>query len=276
MKLILLIFLMLSFALSHTNAQQHELTGNLWTDVKHDGGLILGSLKHVYTQPLRWQKADWLKFGGVVASTGILYAYDEEFTRYFSRHRNKVPNMLLELGWYYGSPQNFFLIASGVYGYGILSKNKPWRDTGLLIISSAVATGLIQTLTKTMVGRARPNADEGPYSYELFSNEPDYHSFPSGHTILSITASHAIAKQFDNIWVKSGIYTLGMIAPVSRLWENAHWVSDVFLAGVISVAVVNAVDQYFIKTQSYNAYNAKKINWNLTTGLGTVRIVGTF
>lgn len=257
-------------------SDKKELKESLWQAVKKDGSNVWGGLKHAYTQPLNWKKDDWLTFGGIATSTAILYMYDEETSEFFINQEEKAPQMLKEIGWYYGSPQNFFMISAGIYGYGLLARNDAFRDTGVLIITSAVATGLIQTITKNAIGRARPSEGVGKDKFEPFSKEGAYHSMPSGHTILSMTASHAIAKQFDNIWVKSGIYAVGLIAPVSRLWEGAHWLTDIVLGGVISIVVVDGIDNFFHKSNSYLRKKEPKFSWNLKAGVGTIGLIGTF
>ncbi|MFD1294287.1 phosphatase PAP2 family protein [Lutibacter holmesii] len=262
--------------LVYSQENKSDLDGNLWSDIKKDGVKMWGGLKHTYTQPLRWKKKDWLTFGGVAAGTVILYMYDEQTSEYFIEQGETAPNFLKQFGWYYGSPQNFFMITSGIYAYGLLAKNDAWRDAGILIVTSAVASGFIQTITKNVVGRARPSEGVGSNVFKPFSREGSYHSFPSGHTMLSITASHAIAKQFDNLWVKGGIYAVGLIAPISRLWEGAHWLTDVVLGGVISIVVVDSIDNYFHKNDMYLHKKEKMVSWNLKAGVGTIGVVGTF
>jgi len=271
------IFFTLILIISSTilfSQEETKLKGNLWQDVKYDGASVLKSVKYAYTQPFKWKKDDWLTAVGVVASNAIIYAYDEEISEYFINQEEEAPQMLKEIGWYYGSPQNFFMISAGIYGYGLLAKNDKFRNTGVLIISSAVASGLFQTIAKNGFGRARPTAGVGKDRFKPFSKASEYHSFPSGHTILSITASHAIAKQFNNIWVKSGIYAVGLIAPISRLWEGAHWLTDVTLGAAISIAMVDGIDNFLNQSERYK--KEKHISWKLRAGVGTIGVVGTF
>jgi membrane-associated phospholipid phosphatase len=251
-----------------------KLKQTTWSLLKEDGNSIFGGIKHAYTQPFKWQKDDWLTFGGIAAGTALMYIYDEQTSEFFVNQEEKAPQMLKEIGWYYGSPQNFFMISAGIYGYGLLAKNNEFRHTGVLIISSAVATGLIQTISKNAFGRARPSQGVGSRKYKFMSKESGYHSFPSGHAILSFTASHAIARQFDNLWVKSGIYAVGLIAPVSRLWEGAHWLTDVTLGMVLSVVIVDGIDNYLKGNKKNN--EARNISWNLKAGPRTIGLVGTF
>ena len=259
-----------TFSQNLIQTQKNETTWNL---LKEDGKSIFGSLKHAYSQPFKWKKDDWLTFGGIAAGTALMYIYDEQTSEFFVNQEEKAPKMLKEIGWYYGSPQNFFMISAGIYGYGLVAKNDKFRHTGVLIISSAIATGLIQTISKNAFGRARPSQNIGSREYRFMSKESGFHSFPSGHAILSFTASHAIAKQFDNTWVKGGIYAVGLIAPVSRLWEGAHWLTDVTLGMVLSVVVVDGIDNFL---QGNKKVKDRKITWNIKAGTKTIGLVGTF
>ncbi|MUU77802.1 phosphatase PAP2 family protein [Winogradskyella endarachnes] len=247
----------------------------IWNNFKYDGISVIKSVGNAYTQPLRWQKKDFITAGSFIAGTSLLYLSDNEAQRYFSKQAEDVPVVLKDFGWYFGSPQNFFMVSAGVYGFGLLTKNEKVRYTGVLILSSAVASGLFQTITKTAVGRARPN--EGDHnSFKMFSNLPGYHSFPSGHSILSFSMAHAIAKQFNNFWVKAGIYAVGSIAPISRLWENAHWISDVGFGMAISIVITDGIDNFLRKTNRYEFQEPKQISWRLKMGAGTIGVVGTF
>lgn len=262
---------------NNIQAQNDSLTGakRIWNTVKYDGISIIKGVGNAYTQPLRWQKKDFITAGSFLAGSSLLYLSDNEAQHYFSKQGENAPGVLQEFGWYFGSPQNFFMVSAGVYGFGLITKNEKVRYTGVLILSSAVASGLFQTITKTAVGRARPN--EGAHnSFKPFSSEPGYHSFPSGHSILSFSMAHAIAKQFNNFWVKAGIYTLGSIAPISRLWENAHWISDIGIGMAFSIVITDGIDNFMKRTKRYEFSKQKQISWRLNMGAGTIGVVGTF
>ncbi len=264
------------FLTFHTLQSQENIVKkpSIWADLKQDGGDMLGGVKYAFTRPLYWKKDDWCKAGVIVGGTALLYLADEQTSTFFRDQRDNAPGVLKEIGWYYGSPQNFFMISGGIYGYGLFAKNEKFRKTGILIISSAVATGLIQTITKNAFGRARPGENVGSKVFKPFSKEGTYHSFPSGHTILSMTASHAIAKQFSNPWVKGGIYAVGLISPVSRLWEGAHWLTDVTFGIVISVLVVDSIDNFLEKKMK--SRKEKTISWNVRAGVKSIGLIGTF
>ncbi|QYA24785.1 phosphatase PAP2 family protein [Gramella sp. MT6] len=276
---VFILFLLSVLFLNGINAQQLTSKDSLpstWELMKYDGASAFGGLKKAYTSPLHWQKDDFVVASAVVAGTAALYIFDEETSEYFIEQGEKAPSVVRDFGWYFGSPQNNYGITGAVYLVGLFTKNEKIRKTGVLMISAATASGIIQSISKTAVGRARPTAEEGKASFEPFSKEGTFHSFPSGHTILSFTTMYALSKQFESPFVKAGLMGVGLIAPLSRLWDGAHWLTDVGLSLALSVAVVDTIDKYLDTERDYGVEKEKAISWKMHIGLGRVGLVGTF
>jgi membrane-associated phospholipid phosphatase len=248
-----------------------------WSQAKDDGKLILNSILHSYSRPAHWKGDDWLTFGAITVATGITHLYEDQFNNYFAEQGKSIPTSLKEFGFYFGKPLTNYGLTGGVYALGLITDNDKIRHTGILLISSASAAGIIQSVSKTLVGRARPSAGEGKLSFHPISNEPSYHSFPSGHAILSFTTAYAIGKQISNPYLKYAIYGFSMITPVSRLWTGAHWVTDVGLGIAISVVVVDSIDKYLKNEYSKEEpLQEKAIKWQFRAGLNQIGIVGEF
>src|SRR5690606_23341085 len=105
-----------SFAQEDTSVVKNRV----WKQLTYDGKFTLQSVGNGFTQPLRWQKDDFITAGSIVVGTGILYLADNESRTFFQNHQNDVPQALKDFGWYFGSPQNFFMISAGIYGFGLL------------------------------------------------------------------------------------------------------------------------------------------------------------
>ncbi|NNC69831.1 MAG: phosphatase PAP2 family protein, partial [Flavobacteriaceae bacterium] len=227
MRLTTCILFLMIFFFSLTGSGQVQKDSiereSVWELMKYDGETAFGGLKHAYTRPLHWKGDDFLTLGGIALGTYILYTFDEESSEYFIQKDDNIPQIVKDFGWYFGAPQNTYMLYGGIYGVGLLTRNEKLRHTSVLLIASATAAGFIQSLSKTAIGRARPLSFEGRGSFKPFSSQGAYHSFPSGHAILSFTTAHAIARQFDNWWVKAPLYAVGLIAPASRLLAGSHW-----------------------------------------------------
>lgn len=244
-----------------------------WQLFKYDAGNIFKGIGHSYIQPLKWKGKQWAQFGGLAAGTGVVYLVDDDTSRFVRANRESVPTFIRRYGEFYGNPENNYLVTSGVYLVGLASKNEKLRRTGVLLIASASSAGLLQQVLKSAVGRARPVADLGKDTFDPFNSSRNFHSFPSGHAMMAFTNAYAIGKQFKNPWVKAGIYTVGAIPGISRLWDGQHWLSDVLFSWAISIATVECIDRYLDRkySQKYNDHS-KKLSWNLNFGPGTLGV----
>ena len=258
-----------------------EEKNTLWNDFTYDMGNVVGGVGFAYSRPLYWQGDDFLRFGGVAAGTVGLFLVDDEIRHNFLSHKDDVPQGLLEFGRYAGNPQNNYGITGAVYLTGLFTKNEKLRRTGVLMIASATAAGFIQQLSKSLVGRARPGAGFGNHHFKPFGGTAAYRSFPSGHSVLTFTTTYTIAKQFDNPWIKGGIIGVGLIPGLSRIYEEAHWASDVALSWAMSAFIVEAIDKYLDRKyeKKYNPdASAKESNleWNLTFSGDQIGVVLQF
>ncbi|MFY7814430.1 MAG: phosphatase PAP2 family protein, partial [Chryseobacterium taeanense] len=218
------------------------------------------------------------------AIVGAIYLADEDISRTFIRNREDIPNVFRKFGWYFGSPQINYGITGAVYVTGLLANNEKLRRTGVLMITAASATGVIQQISKTVTGRARPGAGLGKHFFKPFGQDANFRSFPSGHTVLSVTTSYALSKQFKNPLIKGGILAVGSIVPISRVLDGAHWFSDVTLSAIMSIAIVEGIDKFMKKNGKYEEdkkYNMEqrsvgKIAWNINAGPLGLGVVGRF
>ncbi|MFD1061994.1 phosphatase PAP2 family protein [Winogradskyella litorisediminis] len=272
----LFIFVCNSFSQQLQNIE-NDSTITIWQMAKDDAKNTIKAVGHSFTRPLHWKGDDFAKLGILIGGTASLTFADREVRHVFQSNVDGFPTVVRDFGWYFGSPQNYFMANAGLYGFGLITKNEKIRKTSVLIISSSITTGLIQTFTKNAVGRARPGRNEGHLTFKHFANNVGYTSFPSGHTILSVTMAHSIAKQFKNPWVKLGIYSVGAIPPISRLVDDAHWLSDIAFSTAVSIFVVDAIDRFLNKQDAYGIdKKEKQISWNLRFGANQIGIVGTF
>ena len=257
--------------------QKPNDSSSIWQLAKYDAQSTVQGVGHAFTRPLHWQKDDIRKFTTFMIGTFALSLADEPFNDFVLEHRDSYPGVAREIGWYFGSPQNYFMVNAGLYSVGLFTKNETIRKTSVLIISSSITSGLIQTITKNAVGRARPSSGLDYDEFDPFSKEAAYHSFPSGHTILSVTMAHAIAKQFENTWVKVGIYSLGSLAPLSRLVDGAHWLTDIAFGAALSIFVVDSIDKFLFQKGKYDYHlKPKKVSWNIKISSNQIGLVGTF
>ena len=243
-----------------------------WQQFTYDLGNIFGGVGYSYSRPLYWGGRQWGDFALLVGATGGSYLADVPVSDYFIGIREDVPKFIRDYGWEIGSPANNYMLTGGVYLTGLILKDPKLRRTGVLLVASATSAGFLQQVLKSAIGRARPSSGLGKATFNpLWPGDNDFHSFPSGHSILAFTNAYAIAKQFRNPWLKAGIYTVGLVPGISRLWEGKHWLSDVVFSVGISIFTVEAIDRYLDRRYDEKyGQDPNQAHWNLTFGPGTI------
>lgn len=284
-KILLLLFLLSCFGKTFSQIQKISLNlntnKNLWQNFTYDLGNMAGGMGYAYSRPLYWKKKQFTHFGYIAAGTTSLYFIDDNVDRWADGWRGDVPRWLVNYGNDVGSPNNNFMLTGAVYLAGLFTENPKLRRTGVLLISSASAAGLMQQITKRIIGRARPKANVGKDVFDPlhFDRVYDYDSFPSGHVMLGFTNAYAIAKQFKSPWVKAGLYTIGSIPGLSRIIDRFHWFPDVAFSTALSIFIVEAVDRFLDNKydQKYNPIKKEqKVVWDLKVTPQTFGVVMNF
>jgi len=104
------------------------------------------------------------------------------------------------------------------------------------LFSAIALPGLVFTIVKRLIGRARPlvGAGSDPFLYLPLGWKVEYASFPSGHATDAFAAATAIGA----LWPRARplMWTYAVVIAVSRVMVTAHFPSDV-LAGAIAGTV---------------------------------------
>jgi membrane-associated phospholipid phosphatase len=186
------------------------------------------------TAPGRWEGSDWMMFGGVVAATAALLVVDEPIHRFWVKQDSRFLDRVERIGYHYGKPYSAVTFTAGFYIAGLIFKNAHARETGLLLGTSLLTSGFMQTIMKDAVGRARPGTGIGNVSFKPFSKDPAYHSFPSGHFAVAFAISAVIARRTESVPIKLFFYTMAASTAVSRLYSDSHWFSDIAFGGMMA------------------------------------------
>ncbi len=203
----------------------------------------------IWAAPFNLDAKDSLLFGAVLLGTGILIANDEAIYGHFKRYQNShawvdavSPKITLLGDWGLdcGIAGLFFL-------GGVVLKDKKARETGVMALETLLHTGLLVQVVKHLAGRQRPQVEQGQDYWfgpgAIFKRYSDgafarYDSFFSGHTVSVWGLATVIAENYKNhSWVPWTCYGLATAAGLSRLTEDAHWFSDVFVGAVLGYVI---------------------------------------
>lgn len=180
---------------------------------------------------------------GFVTAAAAAMPFDERLARWFQRpglHQTasvhdastRVEDLALP-----GS----YLVGYGLYGLGALTANEPTLGAGFHTAASVIVASHVGDAIKALVGRSRPSvsADAQQYAFGAgYSNAAQY-SFPSGHTTVAFAAATAISEELSEHgspsvrFVAPVLYTSAALVGLSRMYNDAHWASDVIAGAFV-------------------------------------------
>ena len=120
--------------------------------------------------------------------------------------------------------------------------SRSWRP--LILVGGAAAVSITATtVSKTLLGRVRPDHIDAVPPFEFSP------SFPSGHTLNTTVVIGAvvylICLQTDKSWVRVAVITAGAVFIIfmglSRVFLGHHWMTDVIAAWLLGLAWLGMV-----------------------------------
>ena len=268
--LLVFLFIFQTFLLSASDKSENDKKNKKKIEKKDDSKApffkALGQdIGHIFTSPFRIKSKDLLLIGGVIAITGILINNDEAIYRSIKDFQSKnewvdkISPKVTKMG-----DGGFNLGVSGLfYLGGLILKDDKAKETAKLTLMTFIHTSLVVQAGKHLFGRQRPSWDDGNDSWAgpagFFKRyEPyqisHYDAFPSGHTISIFGTATVISEMYkDKPIIPIISYSLATLCGLSRVTEDTHWVSDVFLGAVLGYVI----GKYVVKKRSKYA---KKLN----------------
>lgn len=191
----------------------------------------------VVRSPGEWDKNDFLGIGIVLGTGALLFAFDDDIHDWFQGNKTPTSEDYSKVFSTFGSGYFITGLAASLYITGELTNNANLRKTALLSFESWMISGVLVGAFKVMIGRSRPSKGEGKASFHPFSFQSGFRSLPSGHSSSAFAVAAVIAGQSKKFYVDFLSYTLATCVALSRVHDNKHWMSDVFIGSVIGYAV---------------------------------------
>ncbi|HEU4551859.1 MAG TPA: phosphatase PAP2 family protein [Chitinophaga sp.] len=204
---------------------------------------IVQDLGFTASRPFHWQGRDFAKFGVVVGTAGLLMAGDYEVKQFFERNHTKGLTEITNQIEPFGNAYSPYLIGV-LYVTGVVSKNRNLEHASLMAAKSLLISTALYTTAKIFIRRQRPTTSDNPFSYSApFNSDSRYTSFPSGHTLTVTTVATAFAEIYgkDYPWVPWAAYGLATLTGVTRLYQNRHWSSDIWIGASLGWFVTRTV-----------------------------------
>lgn len=199
-----------------------------------DAGFVVGA-------PFHFDETDWITTGIIAGATATLFLADESVRTFAARQHGNTQDHFMKIGKLYGEWQPAAIVGGGLYLGGLVFNDPYVRVTGRMFVESFILSGLVESLLKTVIGRSRPYTEEGAHRFRRFQFHAATTALPSGHATVAFAMSTVLAERIDNGWAAAGLYGVAGLTAVSRVYDDDHWLSDVFLGSVVGIVVAKAV-----------------------------------
>jgi membrane-associated phospholipid phosphatase len=221
-----------------------------------------------FKQPSKWDGNDWLRLGIISSATFLTMQVDQPIRdavlRDNKRYFYSVP---IEAARVYGELYSPVVFFAGFAAHSLITNNMSTRKIAYEIGQASLYTGAITLILKTALCRTRPYMNEGAFSYYPFSSLLDkYHSLPGGHTATAFVISTVLSRNAGPTWLKILAYLPALITPISRVYQDQHWMSDNVFGGALG---------FFIATWVVDIHEKKDIEFqsNSNTPLLNISVV---
>lgn len=211
--------------------------GNPFTTFATDLGYIVSS-------PARMNRRSAMWTAGVLGTTVLLYAYDQElFDATQRQHGNDVYEAVFDDVGDFIEPvgnmgnTNLYYFAGWAAGWAF--RYRPLQVIPFQILESHAISGGIRNVAEISVGRFRPSAGLGPRHFET----GDGTSFPSGHASVAFELATIASHHAKSRPVSVVAYGLAGVMAVQRVDAEAHWASDVFIAAATGHIIARTIVQ---------------------------------
>jgi len=215
-----------------------------------------------------------LTIGGSLAVTAALLATDQATynTLYLWKMNHHFVNQASPIITNLGDGKTSLVLFGGAFAYSFAFGDKGAKEIGTIGLESFALSGIAAYVLKLTFSREQPNVATrsggtfyGPFAF--FRQDQNsgkgwsfFDAFPSGHTASAFAAATTIADFCSTPWVSAASYSIASMVGVSRIMEQTHWASDVFVGGLIGYYSTKLVEKLNDSPQDFFVEPAMGVN----------------
>jgi hypothetical protein len=217
--------------------------------------------------PVHWSKSEWAGVALLAGAAVYAYSLDSETREEVQEGRTSRSNSFAQAGDALGS--GYVLAPVGaLYLYGRFQSSDRAKETALLGLESIVVSGVFNEALKVTAHRLRPNTDHSFDSWSGPGLSLSNLSFPSGHSATAFSLATVIAAEYgDRKYIPPLAYGAAFLTAWSRLNDNAHWFSDVFVGSAIGYFTAREI----LHLHENSGFTILPVAGEKTAGLSIVR-----
>jgi len=138
------------------------------------------------------------------------------------------------------------------YVGALITRDEPLATGTLNSAAAYIASDLVESVLKPVIGRERPHTEGNSHRFHLFSGNGDWHSFPSAHVTHITSIAQAISMQTQSGSVTALCSSFVALMTWDRVYEDQHWTSDVTATIALSSIVSSATVRWMESRHSHS------------------------
>src|SRR6266480_100520 len=183
--------------------------------------------------PRRGPAVAWLVPVGIAVSSAL----DPELREWTQRGHSHALDQLAKSLNPLGTAQKLVPAMAVTYIGALLTHHESFANGTLNTAAAYVASDLVESALKPMIGRERPLVEGNSHRFHPFTASGDWHSFPSAHVAHVTAIAQAISMQTTSTPIAAFCGSLVALVAWDRVYEDQHWASDVTATVALSSAV---------------------------------------
>jgi membrane-associated phospholipid phosphatase len=194
----------------------------------------------------------WYEAAAALGGVGALMLLDEPVQRFTQHHlRSNTTDDIAGVFRQEGEVPYYAGISLGVLGFGLVTGKPGIRRAGARLVAAVALSGAELEAMKYLVGRSRPNAGVGAFSFHPFASLKDSTgvetrgSMPSGHVTAAFAVATSLADDIKSPLVHVLLYTAASGTAFSRINDNLHWLSDTGMGAVLGIFTAKVVNGHW-------------------------------
>ena len=200
------------------------------------------------TAPTRFDRTDWLIAAAVAGVTGTLLLADEVLFDFWQDDlRGDETDFAADVFRPLGEFDHLLYGTMGAYAIAEVFDARREKAAALMALESLLFTAGLTQGMKFITGRKRPADTDNRFDFNGPSEDYDTDdSFFSGHASKSFAVATVIAEVYgdDHPWVPWIAYTAAGGTALSRVNDERHWFSDIFMGAAAGYFIGQLVTRF--------------------------------
>ena len=192
----------------------------------------LDAIRDYGVAPLTWNSWQWMTVAGVLGATAVTWQYDVKLTQALSggdaRKAWLTQSMPTVSNLGQGATEAVY--AAALYGISYGIGGSRLRTTSGEALQALAVSGVYSEVFKYVAWSNRPS--ENPDAHHLFDYSQRSMGMPSGHSFSAFAMAEVYGDEYGRWWT----YPLACLIAYSRIYNRAHYTTDVLVGTALGIA----------------------------------------